>query len=231
MKKIIITLLILFCVSVISVSSQSYMHNEYQMLARDYANKADRAFDNGEYDMAVEYSKLAEENAYKSEIYVTDKVAQYEANSRMIFAKNRFLYAKNIDAEVNYPDEYKMAEKNIASADLAYEIRNWNTATLYAETAITALENVQEIPPYPMYYVVEDWQNTKDCFWNISANPAVYNNPWMWKVLYDANKDSMQDSGDPDLIKPGMRIFIPTIENEFRKGDYIKTKKYEPFGE
>lgn len=230
MKKIIITVLLLVT-SFSAVFSQSYMNNEYQMKARDYANKADKAFNLGEYDMAVEYSKLAEENAYKSEIYITDKVAQYEANSRMIFAKNRFLYAKNIDAQTNFPEEYVIAEENIASADLAYSMTNWETAKLFAETAIDALETVTEVGEYPMYYVVDEWSETKDCFWNISGNPAVYNNPWMWEKLYEANKSIMPDPNDPHLITPGMKLFIPTVGDEVRTGDYSNTKDYEPFGE
>ena len=228
MKKIILIVAIL-SVSLASAFSQSYMNNEYHMKARDYANKADIAFNIGEYDQAVEYSKLAEENAYKSEMYITDKVAEFEARSRIKFAKDRIVYAEDIEADKNYAEEYEIALKNIESADLAFEIANWNTATFYADTAITALENIAEGPQYPMYYVVEDWNDSGDCYWNIAANPAVYNDPQLWKTLYNANKDLMPDSSNPNLIKPGMKVFIPTIGNEVRSGVYSSDTDYETF--
>ncbi len=228
MKKIIIIALVLV-VSLNYAFSQSYLNNEYHMKARDYANKSEIAFNLGEYDSAIEYSKLAEENAYKSEMYVTDKVAEFEANSRIVFAKNRISYAKDIAADKNYAEEYAIAEKNITSANVAYEMKNWNTATFYADTAITALENISEQPQFPMYYVVTDWNSSKDCFWNIAGNPAVYNDPWMWKTLYNANKASMPDSSNPNLLSPGMKVFIPTIGNEVRKGEYSENIEYETF--
>ena len=46
-----------------SVFSASYMDNEFQKLANEYNRKAEIAFDEGEYDLAVEYSMLAAENS------------------------------------------------------------------------------------------------------------------------------------------------------------------------
>ena len=228
MKKIIV-LVVALVISLNYVFSQSYLNNEFHMKARDYANKAEIAFNQGEYNSSIEYSKLAEENAYKSEMYVTEKVAEFEANSRMLFAKNRISYAEDIDADKNYAEAFVVAEKNIKSANIAYEMKNWNTATFYADNAIKALENISEQPQFPMYYVVKDWGTSKDCFWNIAANPAVYNNPWMWKTLYNANKDAMPDAGNPDLLSPGMKVFIPTIGDEVRKGEYSESIEYETF--
>ena len=228
MKKLII-IAVTLCATVTCAFAQSYMNNEYHMKARDYANKSEIAFNIGEYEQSIEYSRLAEENAYKSELYITDKVAEFEARSRMIFAENRLEYAVSIEADKNYAEEYALALENMESADVAFDLKNWNTATLYADNAILALENIAEGPQFPMYYIVEDWNSTKDCYWNIAANPAVYNDPWMWETLYNANKDAMNDASNPDLVMPGMKVFIPTVNNEVRKGVYSETTEYETF--
>lgn len=45
-----------------------------------------------------------------------------------------------------------------------------------------------------------------DCLWKIAGLYWVYNNPWQWTKIYEANKDKIKD---PDLIYPGQEFTIP----------------------
>ena len=45
-----------------------------------------------------------------------------------------------------------------------------------------------------------------DSLWWIAQYKDVYNDPYLWPVLYDANKNVIKD---PDKIIPGMKLQIP----------------------
>ena len=68
MKKVMMLFAALFAASM--VFAVSYRNNTYQKLADEYATKAQIALDAGQYDDAVEYSRLAEENAELSKAYI-----------------------------------------------------------------------------------------------------------------------------------------------------------------
>ena len=54
----------------------------------------------------------------------------------------------------------------------------------------------------------------------------MYNDPWQWRRLYDANKSKIPDSNNPDIIEPGMVIDIPSIMGETRQGMWDASKTY-----
>ena len=68
MKKLITAAVLL--IGAASIFAVSYKNNTYQKLADEYEKKAHVAFDAGEYDDAVEYSKKAAENAALSKAYI-----------------------------------------------------------------------------------------------------------------------------------------------------------------
>ncbi len=57
----------------------------------------------------------------------------------------------------------------------------------------------------PSQYIVVK----NDCLWNIAKK--VYNNPIMWKMIYDANKHQIEN---PDLIFPKQVLVIPIIDEQ-----------------
>jgi nucleoid-associated protein YgaU len=57
--------------------------------------------------------------------------------------------------------------------------------------ARTELERVR----YPESYTVV----RGDCLWNIAKKDYIYNDPFQWPRIYEANKDQIKD---PDLIYP-----------------------------
>lgn len=45
-----------------------------------------------------------------------------------------------------------------------------------------------------------------DCLWVIAKKKTVYNDPFEWPILYEANKDKIKN---PNLIYPGQKLNIP----------------------
>ena len=229
MKKVVLIFAALFTASM--VFGVSYKNNTYQKLADEYTRKAEHAMDAGEYDLAEEYAKKAEENAALSEAYIKKMLAKADADKAMKDASKRLDYAKSIWADRNFPMAYTAAQRSYANAQEAYNAEDYLAATAYANQVMASLADIREITPLPEYYVVRPWAETKDCYWNISGRAYVYNNPLLWENLYqDAeNKKNMPRPSDPNLIRPGMKMKIPSITGEFRQGTYNPAKSYEPY--
>ncbi|MBO6219150.1 MAG: hypothetical protein J6N81_06210 [Treponema sp.] len=227
MKKVI-ALATLFLVGSL-IFAASYKNNTYQKLADEYTKKAQNALDAGEYVLAEEYAAKAEENARLSEEFVKKMLAKSDCDTIMKQAAKKLEYAKSVNAERNFPMAYSSAQKSYASAQESYGNEDYATATAYAKQVLEALADIKEITPLPEYYVVRPWAETKDCYWNISGRPYVYDNPLLWENLYQANKSNMPRPNDPNLILPGMKMKIPSITGEYREGVYNPSKKYDPY--
>ncbi len=61
-------------------------------------------------------------------------------------------------------------------------------------------------PGHEKIYVVKTWAKDRDCLWNIAKKPTIYDNPFMWTHIYQANRDQIKD---PNLIYPHERLKIP----------------------
>jgi nucleoid-associated protein YgaU len=60
-------------------------------------------------------------------------------------------------------------------------------------------------PGNSRFYSVQTGDNLTD----IAANPGIYNDPYQWTRLYDANRNRMVNPENPHLILPGMILEIP----------------------
>lgn len=229
MKKVLVIAVLLAGVS--ALFAASYKNNTYQKLAEQYTKKAEAAMDAGEYALAEEYAAKAEENAALSQAFIQKMLAKADCDTVMKNASKRLDYAKSIEADRNFPMAYSAAQKAFASAQEAYNAEDYAAATSYANQVMTALADIKEITPLPEYYVVRPWADTKDCYWNISGRPYIYNNPLLWENLYqDAeNKANMPKPSDPNLILPGMKMKVPSITGEYRRGVYTPSKQYDPY--
>ena len=228
MKKLINAVAILAASA--SLFAVSYKNNTYQKLADEYNKKAHVAFDAGQYDDAVEYSKKAAENAELSRAYIDMMMARYNADQQMKLAQNRMNWADSVHADKTFPMAYSAAKEAFTNAQNSYEKEDFSAAIDYAKQTLAALDGVYEVTPLPEYYIVRPWAETKDCYWNISGRPYIYNNPLLWEDLYQANKNGMPKPEDPNLIKPGMKMKIPSLTGEYREGIYSPSKKYEAYG-
>ncbi|MBQ0040402.1 MAG: hypothetical protein KBS64_08255 [Treponema sp.] len=212
-----------------TVFAASYTNNTYQKLAREYTIKAEKALDAGEYALAEEYAAKAKENADLSDQYINHMLAKENAEKNINLAKNRIAYVESINGKENFPIAYDAATKALAQAEAAFEKEDWDNAISYARQVLDVLADVTEITPLPKYYVVRPWATDRDCFWNISGRPYVYNNPYLWENLYEANKQKLPKPNDPNLILPGMKMEIPSLTGERREGVYNPKTEYEPY--
>jgi nucleoid-associated protein YgaU len=71
-------------------------------------------------------------------------------------------------------------------------------------------------PVFPKYYTVDVWP--PDCFWRIAE--LVYGDPYRWPILYEANRDKLEDPANPDRLERGTVLEIPSINGELREGNY-----------
>ena len=126
---------------------------------------------------------------------------------------------------------YTSAKDNLEKAETSFEGEDFEKANAYAKASLAALDGIREVTPLPEFYIVKPWAETRDCYWNISGRPYVYNNPLLWENLYQANKQSMPKPEDPNLIHPGMKMKIPSLTGEYRKGTYDPKKSYSTYGE
>ncbi len=45
-----------------------------------------------------------------------------------------------------------------------------------------------------------------DCLWRIAKLKGIYSDPFLWPVIYEANKDKIKN---PNLIYPGQKLVVP----------------------
>ena len=62
------------------------------------------------------------------------------------------------------------------------------------------------------YYTVGAWP--PDCFWEIAE--FVYGDPFRWPVIYEANRDKLEDPDNPNLLKSGVILRIPPLPDTQR---------------
>ena len=227
MKKLFTVLLVTMLAA--SMFAISYKNNTYQKLADEYTKKAEAALDAGEYDLSYEYAQKAEENAALSKAFIEKMLARQHADEQMKLAEKKIEWAKSIYVDKNFPMAYSSAETAMENARREYKNEDFKSASTYAQQVLDVLADVYEITPLPQYYVVRPWEQTKDCYWNISGRPYVYNDPRLWENLYQKNKNSMPKPDDPNLILPGMKMEIPSLSGEFREGVYSPSKSYDAY--
>ena len=228
MKKLVLLLVVLL-VTLGFVFGASYSNNEYQKKARELTALAQEAFDEGDYDKAIELTAQAEEYAEKSQAYIQMMIAKSDAEKQMTIAKNQQAWALRVRGDVNYPMAYSAGTKSLENGQVAFDKEDFVGASAYAIEAIQAFSSIEEVTPLPQFYIVRPWAENKDCYWNISGRSYVYNNPTLWENLYQANKSKMKDPANPDLIYPGMKVEIPSISGEYREGTYSPKAEYQTF--
>jgi LysM repeat protein len=68
--------------------------------------------------------------------------------------------------------------------------------------ALAAKAKKKKTKPMMESYVVKKG----DCLWSIAKLKGIYSDPFLWPVIYEANKDKIKN---PNLIYPGQKLVIP----------------------
>jgi hypothetical protein len=223
--------------------AQSLLDNQYYHKAQDLLGQSQQALDSGDYDSSAALASQARDELAKSDDYVVTMTQFYRANGYLSIAKDRVAYAKSIDAATHYKAAYNTAVTAVADAKSALDDKDYPKSIDLSKSAIAALANVAPVaatppkaspvtpaasPSLPQYYTVRLLLPLRDCFWRIAGYPFVYNNPWKWRLLYDANKDQLENPKNPNIIEPGMKFVIPPLGSETREGEYDPNAEYPP---
>ena len=213
----------------------SIRNNKYFVESVRLTKLAQQAFDEGEYDASTQYSEEAVRYAYLSDEFVRLQLKIKEADDAIASARKRLDYAASVNAASRYPAEYSLSQTAYNDARAFRAAEKWDDAIAAANRVLSLLAHIggETYTPaatgsaqLPAQYTVRLWSAFKDCLWNIAGRPWVYNDPYQWKRLYDANKSKMPKPNDPDLIEPGMVLDIPSIRGETRQGMWDAGKTY-----
>jgi nucleoid-associated protein YgaU len=242
MKKTIVmaaSIAILLGISAVALSAQSLLDNDFYKQAKDQVAKSEQAMQEGAYDTAASLAAQAKANFAKSDEYVATTLMFYRANGWLSQANDRIAYAKSIKADTNYRDAYNTAVTAARGAKVALDAKDYQESIGLSKSALAALANIAPVvaktppivepTPLPQYYTVKLVISRRDCFWRIAGFAFVYNDPWKWRLLYDANKDLLENPSNPDLIEPGQRFIIPSASGEIREGDYDPDVSYPTY--
>ncbi len=58
-------------------------------------------------------------------------------------------------------------------------------------------------------YTVQNRPQTEDTLWRIAGFKDVYNNPYLWPLLWQRNKEQLDN---PDLLHPGQKLLVPPAD-------------------
>ncbi|OHD76161.1 MAG: hypothetical protein A3J97_12945 [Spirochaetes bacterium RIFOXYC1_FULL_54_7] len=153
-----------------------------------------------------------------------------EAESAIAAAEERFSWAKGIAAEKRYPAEYAASAALLETAKAAFAMEDYDYARISANDVLNRLAGLKDTIPLPSIFVVRELPKDTDCFWRIAAMPAIYNDPFQWTVLYEANKSKLPDPKNPNLVKPDTILTIPSLKGEYREGTWEQGGRYPEFG-
>ncbi len=78
------------------------------------------------------------------------------------------------------------------------------------------------------FYVVRLIPQRRDSLWRIAEYEFIYNDPFKWRIIYQANLDKISN---PDLIYPGQRLVIPPLPQAVAKEDEEAAENEEAEGE
>ena len=195
-------------------------HNQYLSESIRLTRLAEESFDNADYDASYDYAQEAIYYTRLSDTFVAIAVAQYRIN-RVISS----------DLAGQYPDEINEAQTLYNASINAWDAEEWEEAFALANNAIELLAHIR-LPDdgiiLPATYTVRPWNVYGDSFWNIAGRPWVYGNPYQWRLLYNANRSKLPNPNNPNLIRPGMVIDIPSIRGETREGAWDPNATYPP---
>jgi nucleoid-associated protein YgaU len=240
MKKQLVILIALIAASALTLGAQSLTENPDYQKSLELKAEATTAFDSGDYDTAADLAAQAKEYAERSDQYVEKMLAKSRADKALSIAKDKLAWADSVNAKTLYPEDYEKASGEYAEAQTAYGSEDYATATDKARDVALILDNLAALiasdaakkkaeNTWPGVYIVRLIPQRRDCLWRIAEYPFIYNNPLKWTVIYEANKKTFRDPGNPNMIYPGQKLVIPSLRGESRDGTYDPDTTYKPF--
>ncbi|MFP4179363.1 MAG: hypothetical protein ACLFSA_04850 [Spirochaetaceae bacterium] len=214
--------LILFTVASLTAGAQDlFRENEHYKEAQELRREAEQALEEGDYDRATELSEQVRELTEKARSFAEKQVRIYKARGWKNRAEDFIRWAEGIGAEERYPDRWEEASDSYDEAGTLFDEEEWDESIKASRNTISLVEEMEPRSDVkPRYYEVREIPENRDCFWRIAAYDFVYDDPWKWEDLYEANRDKIPDPDNPSLIKPGTVLEIPSIDGEERSGTW-----------
>ncbi|MDR1787775.1 MAG: hypothetical protein LBR16_04920 [Treponema sp.] len=206
----------------------SIRYNRWYRASERYTKLAKEAYDEGDYDLSEEYSAKAIENAALSDAYVARMLKMREADETIAAARARFEWAEAQNAAQRFPESFAAAQSGLSDAGRRRGEGDFDGATAAARGVLEALALVTEEIVLPAKYRVQPWAISRDCFWNIAGRAWAYGDATKWRILYNANKSKLPNPSNPDIIRPGTVLDIPSIKGEIRRGFWEAGRTYTP---
>lgn len=230
-----------------TVIDEPVVNNKYLMESIRANNLSRMAFDEGDYDLSVQFAEDALRAARLSDELITQKLKVAKAKEKIDEASARLSRAESSNAVRRYPGEFNDAKSFYNQALIAEREGKWGDALNNAIYTVQLVDRItmgspaaaaprasaapskNNKAPLPAQYKVQKWNLSGDCFWNIAGRPWAYGNPYKWPLLYQANKGKLPNPDNPNIITPGTVLDIPSISGEARSGLWDSSKKYDPF--
>jgi nucleoid-associated protein YgaU len=246
MRRTIITILALVVLGFVAagLSAQSLLDNDFYKKGKALMTQSDAALAAGDYDTAAKLAAQAKEQFAKSDVYVEDMLWRYRANGWLQRGNEVLAAAKADGKDKSSPDLYGDATNDLDLAQVCFNGGTYQDSVDYTKRAINTLNSIAKpvaavkpvepakpaTPPLPATYTVRLILPRRDCLWRIAEYPFVYNDPWKWRVLYEANREILLEPDNPDLIEVDQVLTIPSIDGETREGMYDPSLTYPVFG-
>jgi nucleoid-associated protein YgaU len=241
-RGIFLLVSLLFVTQAVFVFSQatvptSLRDNQFLYESLRMNNLARLAYDEGDFEASTMYAEEAIRYAAISDDYVYMRLKMMETDRAIDAARERLDYAAALNAAALFPAEYNRAQTAYSDARAYRLAESWDNAIASANLVLAALAGINFDTPVPggggltlpAQYTVRPWQTSFDCLWNIAGRPWVYNDPYKWTLLFEANRSGMPDPNNADLIHPGMVLNIPSISGEVRQGMWEAGVNYPSF--
>ncbi len=222
MKKKLAILCALGLVLAVSLPAQNLLRetSEFQR-AQELRQQADAAFEEGEYERAIELAAEAEEYALLAEEAARHLWWGYRARSARTRTDRGITRVRNLGEPLNHPDRFEEAKEKFDEGSALIDEEEFETAFNLFQESLALLDGLRVASDVlPAYYTVRRIPERRDSFWRIAEYDFVYGDGFQWRRLYEANRDVIQDPDNPRLIQPGQRFRIPEREGETRRGDW-----------
>jgi nucleoid-associated protein YgaU len=167
-KRLVILCMLFFVafLTLQSLFSESLYENEWYMKSKEYLQKAQEAFDQGDYDKGNEYAQMAEEYAKKAENEANKIYIKQKADASRRKAEANLNKAKDLGADTNPETKelYEMAKNEYDSGSteldkaseggigieesqplLTQAIEYFESSSKHSQSAITAIQDIAAV--------------------------------------------------------------------------------------
>jgi nucleoid-associated protein YgaU len=149
---------------------------------------------------------------------VTPEELRQNARRRMDLAAQEDLCSRAPDVYIEAAQAFNRAEQNHNGREYAKADPEYRKVLDLLADFETRFPRTGTPAQRAAAYVVKFHSSRTDCLWRIAGFDFIYGNSWEWRRIYLANRDTMPDPNNPDLVVPGQVLQIPPLRGEARSG-------------